>query len=150
MGLIRAVVQYGSAQVFLKLGRCAFCMGFALAGAVIGWAVLGLMVSFWPGFPYLHLIIVWPVAFTALWLLHINTFAARRVVKEHRETTGPIMTRRRVAVVFASALGLGVLISATAAPRAMAGGFNCTTCCNECQKHGLPCNGCNLHGCSCI
>jgi hypothetical protein len=119
------VFHRGLHLISAKLGRCAFCMGFALGGAVIGWAAFAAVVSFWPGFPFLNLLALWPISFTAIWLLHIVTFGARVVASERRETSGVVRSRRRVVGVFASGLGLAILASAVAAPRALA-----SSCCN--------------------
>jgi hypothetical protein len=111
-------------------------MGFALGGAVIGWAAFAAVVSFWPAFPFLHLLALWPIGFTALWLLHITTFGARVVASERLEMAGPVMNRRRVVGVFASGLGLAILASAVAAPRALA---------VQCKPFGAKCS----HGADC-
>jgi hypothetical protein len=119
------IVQRAFGLVSPKLGRCSFCMGFALSGAVIGWLALAAAVSVWPRFPYLNLLAVWPLGFTVLWLLHLTTFGARRVAGERRGITGPVMSRRQMAGVFLGGVGVAMLASALAAPRAL-GGFTCT------------------------
>lgn len=136
-----------------KLGRCSFCMGLALSGAVIGWAALAAVAALWPGFPFLTLLALWPISFTVLWLLHIATFGIRAVASERRGMPEPDMTRRRmVAGVFASALGLAILASLVAAPQALAGGKCCVAGITQCPK-GQTCSGhcdhCRSTGLSC-
>ncbi len=136
MILARVVYAWLYALVSPKLGRCAFCMGVALGGTVIGWAVLAAVASFWPRFPFLHLLALWPIGFTALWLLHIATYGGRHVTKEIRESqpasaTGPAMSRRRMVGIFASSVALGIIASVMAASRVLAGahkGFG--SCCS--------------------
>ncbi|PWT82040.1 MAG: hypothetical protein C5B58_08875 [Acidobacteria bacterium] len=138
-------LHFVSAKVGIsaKLGRCAFCMGFALGGAVIGWAAFAAVVSFWPGFPFLNLLTLLPISFTAIWLLHIATFGARVVASKRRERPGVVMSRLRVVGVFASGLGLAILASAVAAPRVLAGGGPCCDYTGDCPSD----HQCNPGGC---
>ena len=124
MGVIRALVQYGSAQVAAKLGRCGKCMGLSLIGAVLGWGVFSAVVDFWPQCPFLNVVALLPVSFTALWVLHILTYGARFVKAapvRHQEpmpVAGPLMTRRRMMPVlgmFAVGIGSGMFLSTRAA-----------------------------------
>src|SRR5262245_60556597 len=114
------LVRWASGMISAKLGRCAFCMGFALGGAVLGWVTLAAVVSFSPEFPFLTFLALWPIGFTALWLLHLATSGARAVASERREMPEPDLTRRRMVGVFASGVALATLVSAVAAPRAWA------------------------------
>jgi len=132
MGKTR-LLRWASGVILAKLGRCSFCMGFALSGAVLGWAALAAIASLWPGFPFLNVLALWPIGFTALWFLHIATSGARAVASERREMPGPDMTRRRTVGVFASAVALAILASAVAAPRAWA--FKCCSSDADCPKN---------------
>ncbi len=126
------------ALVSAKLGRCSKCMGLSLTGAVVGWLVLAAAVYFWHAFPFAHLLAVWPVSLTALWLLHIVTFAGRGVVREVRErqqfreitpATGPTLSRRQMAKVFASGLVFAAVVSVAAAAAEAAGNHCCGGSC---------------------
>jgi hypothetical protein len=130
-----------------KLGRCFRCMGLSLTGAVAGWVVLAAAVYFWPAFPFAHLLALWPVSFTALWLLHIVTFAGRSTVREVQGTqqfpeitpaTGPIMGRRQMAKVFASGLAFAAVVSVAAAAAEAAGNHCCGGSCGSCNS-GFTC-----------
>lgn len=148
MGLIRALVQHGSAQVSAKLGRCPKCMGLSLSGAIIGWIVLAAVLYFWPQFPFANLLTVWPLSFTALWVLHITIFGGRAVACARRETSGvattepaaiSLISRRRMVGVFARSVCLGVLVSAAVSANAFAAPSKpfCT-----CTVHKPFCGGC--------
>ncbi len=130
-----------------KLGRCSKCMGLSLTGAVVGWLVLAAAVYFWPAFPFAHLLAAWPVSLTALWLLHIVTFAGRSMVREVRErqqcreitpATGPIISRRQMAKVFASGLAFAAVVSVAAAAAEAAGKHCCGGSCGSCGS-GFTC-----------
>jgi hypothetical protein len=125
----KRIWQQTSAIISAKLGRCSFCMGLALSGAVIGWAALVAVVSFWPAFPFLNFLALWPVGFTALWLLHIATFGARVVTLGRQETNGPTISRRRMVGVFANGVGLAILASAVSASKVLAAPKSSRCCC---------------------
>ena len=141
----RVVYQRLYALVSAKLGRCSFCMGLALSGAVAGWAVLAAVMHFWPQFPFTILLVLWPASFTALWVLHVVTFGGRAVVAERQVASipGPAMTRRRMVGVFGSGVALAVLASA-ATPLKAFGIGGCHSCCNPA---GPPCP-CPHHHCN--
>lgn len=130
MGLIRALVQYASAQASAKLGRCSYCMGMSLTGALVGWAALAAVVLNWPQFPFLNVLAVVPVAFTALWVLHLVTYAGRVVAAERHtqqeapHAIGSVMTRRRMATVFAASVGFAAVASALVPLSALADNGN--------------------------
>lgn len=153
MGLIRALVQYGSAQVSAKLGRCPRCMGLSLSGAVLGWLVFFGTLYAWPQFPYQTLLALWPTSFTALWLLHILTYGGRNVVAERHTRlteTAPthLMTRRRLAGVFVGSAVLAIVASARSAMAT--GGLTAYSCCGGtcggCQKNFRCVQGIPSHG----
>ena len=165
MGLIRALVRHGLAQASAKLGRCSYCMGMSLTGALVGWAALAAVLLNWPQFPFVNVLAVGPAAFAALWVLHIVAYAGR-VVAAQRHTpqdaipaTGSVMTRRRMATVFAASVGFAAVASAIVPLRALAnngkgcgetacGGYNRTTnqwvqtgpCCPNKKCVPPPCN----------
>jgi hypothetical protein len=156
MGSMRALIQHVSALVAAKLGRCPKCMGLSLNGAVIGWAVFAGVVHFWPQFPFMNLLVLWPASFTALWVLHLVTFGGRVVVGE-RQVMSPAdhgMTRRRMVAVFGSGVAVAVLASAAAPLRAF--GVKCGhVCCNTngtvpcCpNQHCNPIGNSSPNGCS--
>jgi len=146
MSLIRGLVQYGSAQVSAKLGRCPKCMGLSLSGAVIGWVVVAGVAYFWPQFPFMNLLVLWPASFTSLWLLHIVTSAGRTVVSarqgreavvQGQQTTVPVFSRRQVATVFVSGAALAIVASVGSVRQALGAG-PCNECCNS--NHSCPCH----------
>src|SRR5690348_17261496 len=116
MGMMRALVQHGSALISEKLGRCPKCMRLSLVGAITGWLVLVGISQFWAQFRFTSLLTVWPVSFTALWLLHILVYASReavqvlRVERSHAAPViGPLYSRRRMVGVFAGSTAVVVL-----------------------------------------
>lgn len=118
--MIRALVDYSSAQVSAKLGRCPKCMGLSLGGAVTGWLVLAGVLHIWPQFPFANLVALWPASFSALWLLHIFTYGGRALAAEHqaqREGTVRVrvMTRRRLANLFIGSAVLAIVVSVQSA-----------------------------------
>jgi hypothetical protein len=60
-----------------KLGTCGYCMRMNLRGALAGWVITVATAYF--GFRYWYLTLPWPVAFTALWALHVATYAGRTI-----------------------------------------------------------------------
>lgn len=155
MGLIRNLVQYGSAQVSAKLGRCSYCMGMSLTGALVGWAALAAAVLNWPQFPFVNILAVVPASFTALWLLHIFTYGGR-VVAAQRHTqpeavpaTGSVMTRRRMAAVFATSVGFAALASAGVPLRAL-GSPPCKDRDKPCASSSVCCPGSICHNGKCV
>ena len=145
MGSIRALYRSLSALVSAKLGTCTYCMGLSLSGALVGWAVFAGVTHVWPQLPFGHLLVLWPIAFTALWALHILTFGGRVVVAQHRGApeadvvTSTIMTRRRAAAIFASSVGFAVLASAVVPLRAL--GVPCGQQCCCISTPNNPCTG---------
>ena len=143
MGLIRELAQHVSALVSAKLGRCPKCMGLSLSGAVLGWLVFFGTLYFWPQFPFVNVLAAVPATFTALWVLHILTFGSRVVAAEKRAghvpapATGSVMTRRRVAVVFATGVGFAALASAVVPLRAL--GQGCGMRCCLASLNGADC-----------
>ena len=144
MASVRVAYAWLYALASPKLGTCTFCMGVAFAGTVAGWAVLAGVTSFWPGFRFLHLLALWPIGFTALWLLHIVAYGGRRTTKEIHENrpafaTGSMISRRRMGTILASSIALGVIASAMAAPKVLAGQVCCNNVGGICGYSGKPC-----------
>jgi hypothetical protein len=75
-----------------KLGTCGYCMRMNLRGALVGWAITVAAASF--GFNYWYLILPWPVAFTALWALHVTTYAGRSMNAISRTRRAGLNTAR--------------------------------------------------------
>jgi hypothetical protein len=124
--LLRALVDYSSAQVSAKLGRCPKCMGLSLGGAATGWLALAGVLHIWPQFHFANLMALWPASFSALWLLHIFTYGGRVLAAEHqaeREGTAQVrvMTRRRLASLFIASAASAIVVSIQSA----AGWNNC-------------------------
>jgi hypothetical protein len=71
-----------------KLGRCVKCMRTMLAVAIAGWFALGAGWLVWSAGPLVFVAALWPIGFTALWLLHVGTFAARKVANLQRRNEG--------------------------------------------------------------
>jgi hypothetical protein len=116
--MIRALIDYSSAHVSAKLGRCPKCMGLSLGGAAAGWLALAGVLHIWPQFPFANLVALWPASFSALWLLHIFTYSGRVLAAEHqaqREGTVRVMTRRRLASLFIGSALLAIVVSVQSA-----------------------------------
>jgi len=64
-----------SRRLAAKIGRCSKCMRWSLQGAVLGWIAVGVMHYFWRDATPWRVILLWPVGFTGLWLLHVGRFA---------------------------------------------------------------------------
>ena len=148
MGLIRALVQHGSALVSAKLGRCSKCMGLSLAGAILGWVVVAAVLVYLPRFEFANLLILWPASFTALWFLHITTFATRGVISAYREESSSqapngagftTFSRRRAVAMFGSGVAFAAFLSLAAGPMRAFGACGASTCCGNV---GGPCAGC--------
>ena len=93
--MIRDASYWISRLLSAKLGRCPKCMRLSLRGAVVGWFVSATIYFVGPHVvlgqyanPVWPLVLIWPLSFTGLWLLHILVFGAR-VVKwelgQHRD-----------------------------------------------------------------
>ena len=106
-----------------KLGRCGLCMRWAFTGTVLGWlCFLGCTLIF-PSWRYLVLLI--PLAFTLLWLLHILVFAARTTANaSSAPQVVPQFSRSRL-LVFAAASGAAIFLSMALPELAFAGCSNC-------------------------
>ena len=70
--------------IFAKLGRCPRCWRLSFRGAVIGWIGAGVIHLFFQDARLWYFILMWPISFSILWLLHIATFASRVVTVEQR------------------------------------------------------------------
>ena len=118
--LTRALIDYGSAQLSAKLGRCPKCMGLSLGGAATGWLALAGVLHIWPQFPFANLMALWPACFSALWLLHIFTYGGRVLAAERqaqREGTVRfrVMTRRRLTSLFIGSAVVAIMVSVQSA-----------------------------------
>src|SRR5690349_7849498 len=91
---------------------------------------VGAVVHSWPQFPFVNLLALGPAALTALWVLHIFTYGGRVVTaqrhteQEAQPATGSVMTRRRMATVFAAGVGFAAVASALIPLRALANNGN--------------------------
>jgi len=81
---IKFVAEWFLASVRAKLGRCRRCWRLSLKWAALGWAasfavyVIGSRTDLVPFLKVLWpSILVWPLGFTALWLLHMTVFGIR-------------------------------------------------------------------------
>ncbi len=103
--------------VSAKVGKCAKCMRWSLRGAVLGWVALGLV---WLAAPrWAPFVLVWPLSFTTLWIIHIVTFGrrvVRNVIEKNDKENGPAIPGRRVLLRFLSASAVAAAVSA-ALPR---------------------------------
>lgn len=153
MGLMRALVQYGSAQVSAKLGRCPKCMRLSLIGAISGWLVLGGIVLLQPRFPFTNLLVLWPASFTALWFLHILTYATRATVytlrKEPSVTDAaaiisPVYSRRRMVGAIAGSTAFVILATGLKALGTAVAASCHEVCCSQtvaCPCQNFHCSG---------
>lgn len=68
-----------SAFISAKLGRCPRCMRASIRGAILGWGAMAGTHRLWPDSLFQWIVLVWPAAFTLLWVAHILTFGVRRM-----------------------------------------------------------------------
>lgn len=145
--MMRAIASLVSA----KVGRCARCMRWSLRGAILGWCSVGVAQVLHVGTPIEEALLVWPACFSALWMLHITTYGARRamatgeraessfVAEPHVPVGGPHVHRRRVLRTFAQGAALAVIASASLPSRARAD--DCVSQGQPCILYGTPCCG---------
>jgi hypothetical protein len=140
--------------IFAKLGRCPKCFRASAIGALIGWLTETVVRVAWPHSPASAVVLVWPLAFTTLWALHMLVFARRMVSFQKSEATAgraAPATRRRALQMFTNGLLYAVAIS-VALPRAAQADPACPdgyySCGNGwcCESSGGPCCG-NGHCC---
>ena len=65
----------------VEVGRCATCMRRSLAAALAVWGVFGIGLLMWPDGLVQDLIGLSAFGLTALWILHVATYAARAVAE---------------------------------------------------------------------
>jgi hypothetical protein len=111
------IVNWIRSAFLRKLGTCGYCMRMNLRGALTGWVITVAAAYF--GFRYWYLILPWPVAFTALWALHVTTYAGRTmnaITRTRRVglNTAPV-TRRLIFIHGMRATAL-VILSSMAIP----------------------------------
>jgi hypothetical protein len=122
-----------------RLGRCPKCFRASLLGAVIGWAAMPPAYSLLPQ-PESWIVFLWPLSFTALWVLHMLIFA-QRALSTGREVTlataAPELDRRRALAIFGAALLVAVLASM---PRRASAGQACVNGYHVCadNRHCCP------------
>jgi hypothetical protein len=114
-------------QTFLaKIGRCPNCWRLSLRWALLGWAATALVYWLGPAFAR-PLILVWPLAFTLLWLCHMLTVGVRAVIwRRHQmlenlanisvtsvsgRKVALVMSRRRILRIFTFSTASAVLAS---------------------------------------
>jgi hypothetical protein len=132
-----------------NIGRCSYCMRKAFLAMMASWAILVALIEFsLPGMLLVPVGVI-SIALTALWLLHVITYASRASAKPL--DAAEVTARREVFNLFAKALAGAAL--ATALPRlALAG--SCSTTCGSTRystscPDGHQCN-CNCNqGCYC-
>ena len=64
-------------RLFGKIGSCARCMRQSLEAAIIAWILFALVVTYSSGMYLRGPIGILSLALSALWLLHVSTYAAR-------------------------------------------------------------------------
>lgn len=145
-----------------KLGRCPKCFRASLAGAVFGWIAVAILASL-PAKPVSYwLIVAFPVSFTALWLLHMFTFAGRVAFVNNislRASPKNAIARRQALAIFVGGLCFAILASVPLRARADCNGqcgdsgcpntpYDCQngTCCAGGQSYALFCGAvdCNV------
>jgi len=72
-----------------SFGKCLKCMRRALLGAAVGWFVFGGAWLLWPVNPAVDVVVLLPLGLTALWLLHVGTYAVRRTSIARRAVADP-------------------------------------------------------------
>ncbi len=140
------------ALISAKLGRCAKCWRSSLRLAVAGWLVAAAAYVLGPTILQ-PVILLWPLAFTALWLAHVVTYTIRVVAweraqrdewraargdrrAEHLSPARPLTRGRMIGAVAKSVL---IMVAASASVpfftgKALADSCDCTdklTCCKK-------------------
>jgi hypothetical protein len=160
-----ALIAKTETSFLMKLGRCARCMRLSLRGAMLSWAGVMAVYWTWPGSQIRYLALLVAAILTAVWLLHILTFAGRRVAagakiqgraqptradrmdvqgsKGRRQLTSS-PTRREMFGIFARGMAVGAAASILIPRQAMAkcgdcgpGYYDCIT--NFCGTTGQTC-----------
>jgi len=128
-----------------KVGRCGKCMRTALGCTLLGWASFIAIDHFWPTIPGRPLILVWALVFTAGWIVHIMTFAARAILRTDvaeasEDAVATVkMSRRATVHLFGRALAFAVVSSAMLLARSAVGQSQCIQHGLSCTCRGLPC-----------
>lgn len=108
----RDLVRRIRTHVSAKLGRCALCMRWSFRGALCGWGVVILFRQLAP--EWWQILLLWPLSFTGLWLLHIGIFGGRALwasaETRAREDGAGGLTRRDM-FRFTQAMAAAVLVS---------------------------------------
>ena len=112
-----------------KVGRCATCMRQSLAAALAMWGIFGIGLLMWPDALVQDLIGLSAIGLTALWILHVATYAVRAVVEARnrhmlpprRDISSNVLLRTKLSVdrvdrrrafgVLLRAAGAGVVAS---------------------------------------
>jgi hypothetical protein len=76
-----------------KLGRCPRCWRLSFRGAVIGWIGAGVIHLLFQDARVWYVVLIWPISFSILWLLHIATFGLRVVAAEREKRSLPHLDR---------------------------------------------------------
>jgi hypothetical protein len=159
---LRTIDQRAVALVSAKLGRCPICWRLSFQGAAVGWVVVLILHLIGVDTRLLRPLMIWPLAFSTLWLLHIAVYGIR-VVTWMRRASDPYdqvvdrpedgnrgssswgysesstVTRRRMLHAFLRNAGWAVLAS-FAVPMMSACSSASTDPCKDCRtKGGLCC-----------
>ncbi len=118
-------------------------MRWSLRSAIVGWVVLGCVELVYPA--AVVVVLLWPIAFTLLWLAHVVTFGFRGLFvvmsknESNRDEIGiGVLTRRRV-IWFAQFASVAVAASAML-PRFVSAQGQCPQNMHLCSdgKHCCP------------
>jgi hypothetical protein len=95
-----------------KIGRCPKCFRASLSGSILGWIATAIVFAL-PSKPSFYwLILLLPLSFTALWIVHMLVFAGRTTFATFAmPQTVESLSRRRVLTIFLSGLLFVVLAS---------------------------------------
>ena len=78
---MRDLVSKSRALFTAKVGRCATCMRQSLTAALAAWGIFGIGLLMWPDGLVQTLTGLSAIGLTALWILHVATYAARAVAE---------------------------------------------------------------------
>ncbi len=96
-----------------RFGRCEKCMRQSLTGALAAWGLFGIGLAAWPNGVVHMLSGLLALGLTALWMLHVSTYAFRNFVARMDKSVDRV-GRRRTLVALARAAGIGLIASAPA------------------------------------
>jgi len=126
-----------------KLGRCPKCFRASFTGAFLGWVALALALKIVPS-SWRWFVLIWPLSFSILWLLHMLTFARRFTTADSPTHSHPILGRRRALATFAGAFAFALLASTGARAQQPA----CGACSTYCGQQRSACCYCVYNNCA--